>query len=191
VSQRALSFVVIHPEAIAADGIALALAQFPGLVLAGTGRSATEGLRFEDRADAVVMHGGLDGATVCARRLRARGLRVIMISQSGGSDGPEPHVRPDASIRDLAAQLLPGASLPDERLATLTPRERQILSLVSDGLAGKQVARVLGISPKTVERHKTRIYSKLGVPNQAAAAGLAARAYQRQEEEVTWNRLSI
>ena len=58
------------------------------------------------------------------------------------------------------------------------PRERQILSLVTDGLAGKQVARVLGISPKTVERHKTRIYSKLGVPNQAAAAGLAARAYR-------------
>jgi DNA-binding CsgD family transcriptional regulator len=190
VSQRALSFVVIHPEAIAAEGIAVALAQFPGLVPAGTGRSATEGMRFGDRADAVVMHGDLDGATVCARRLRARGLRVILISQSGGPDGREPHVRSDASIRDLAARLLPGASLPDERLPTLTPRERQILSLVSDGLAGKQVARVLGISPKTVERHKTRIYSKLGVPNQAAAAGLAARAYQRQEE-VTWNRLSI
>ncbi len=90
----------------------------------------------------------------------------------------------------LAARLIPSASLPDERLATLTPREHQILSLVTDGLAGKQVARVLGISPKTVERHKTRIYSKLGVPNQAAAAGLAARAYQGQEE-VEWNRLSI
>lgn len=189
-SQRALSFVVIHPEAIAAEGIAMALARYPGLVRAGTARSATEGLRFGDRADAVVMHGGLDGATVCARRLRARGLRVILISQPEGSDGREPRLSPDASIRDLAAQLLPGASLPDERLPTLTPRERQILSLVSDGLAGKQVARVLGISPKTVERHKTRIYSKLGVPNQAAAAGLAARA-DHLEEEVTWNRLSI
>jgi DNA-binding CsgD family transcriptional regulator len=190
VSQRALSFVVIHPEAIAAEGIAAALARYPGLVPAGTGQSATEGLRFGDRADAVVMHGGLDGATVCARRLRARGLRVILISPPGAPHGGEPHVASDAKIQDLVAQLLPGASLPDERLPTLTPRERQILSLVTDGLAGKQVARVLGISPKTVERHKTRIYSKLGVPNQAAAAGLAARAYQRQEE-VTWNRLSI
>lgn len=190
-SQRVLSFVVIHPEAIAAEGIAVALARYPGLVPAGTGRSATEGLRFGDHADAVVMHEGLDGATVCARRLRARGLRVILISQPGAPHGGEPHVPWDTAIRDLAARLLPGASLPDERLPTLTPRERQILSLVSDGLAGKQVARVLGISPKTVERHKTRIYSKLGVPNQAAAAGLAARAYQRQEDEVTWNRLSI
>ena len=181
-SQRALSFAVIHPEAIAAEGIAVALARYPGLVPAGTGRSATEGLRFGDRADVIVMHGGLDGANVCARRLRARGLRVILISKPGAVDGGERPMPSDASIRDLAAQLIPGTSLPGERLPTLTPRERQILSLVSDGLAGKQVARVLGISPKTVERHKTRIYSKLGVPNQAAAAGLAARAYQGQEK---------
>ena len=190
-SQRAVSFVVIHPEAMAAEGIAIALARYPGLVVAGTARSVTEGLRFADRADAVVIHGGLDGANVCARRLRSRGVQVIVISQPGAPDARD-CARPVgcASIRDLAARLIPSASLPDERLATLTPREHQILSLVTDGLAGKQVARVLGISPKTVERHKTRIYSKLGVPNQAAAAGLAARAYQGQEE-VEWNRLSI
>jgi DNA-binding CsgD family transcriptional regulator len=190
VSQRAVSFVVVHPEAIAAEGISVALARYPGLVPAGTACSATEGVRFGSRADVIVMHGGLDGATVCIRRLRARGLRVIVISQPGSTDGRAPQVPTDASIRDLAAQLVPGASLPDERLPTLTPRERQILSLVSDGLAGKQVARLLGISPKTVERHKTRIYSKLGVPNQAAAAGLAARTYIGQEE-VEWSRSSI
>ena len=49
-----------------------------------------------------------------------------------------------------------------------------MLRLVAQGLAGKQVAKSLGVSPKTVERHKTRIYAKLGVPNQAAAARLAA-----------------
>jgi DNA-binding CsgD family transcriptional regulator len=55
----------------------------------------------------------------------------------------------------------------------LTAREEQILRLVSRGLAGKQVARQLGISPKTVERHKTRIFAKLGVANQAAAVNVA------------------
>jgi DNA-binding CsgD family transcriptional regulator len=55
----------------------------------------------------------------------------------------------------------------------LTPRERQVLSLVARGLAAKQVARQLSISPKTVERHKTRIFAKLNVPNQAAAVGAA------------------
>jgi DNA-binding CsgD family transcriptional regulator len=178
VSQRPVSIAVIHPEAMAAEGIAVALARYPGLVATGTARSVTEGLRFVDHADAVVVHGALDGANVFARRLRSRGMLVIVISQPGAEDARDWHVPWNTSIRDLAAQLIPSVSLPDERLDALTPRERQILSLVTDGLAGKQVARVLGISPKTVERHKTRIYSKLGVPNQAAAAGLAARAYQ-------------
>ena len=40
-------------------------------------------------------------------------------------------------------------------------------------MSGKQVARHLGISPKTVEHHKTRIFAKLGVPNQTAAVTLA------------------
>ena len=44
---------------------------------------------------------------------------------------------------------------------------------MAEGFAAKQVARHLGISPKTVERHKTRIYAKLGAPNQAAAVHLA------------------
>jgi DNA-binding NarL/FixJ family response regulator len=55
----------------------------------------------------------------------------------------------------------------------LTERQREILALVAQGLAGKQVARHLGISPKTVERHKTRIFARLGVPNQTAAVSLA------------------
>ena len=39
-------------------------------------------------------------------------------------------------------------------------------------MAGKQIARVLGISPKTVEQHKTRAFKRLGVPNQAAAVAM-------------------
>jgi DNA-binding NarL/FixJ family response regulator len=77
----------------------------------------------------------------------------------------------------------------DDAMRKLTGRERQILSLVAEGLAGKQVARVLGISPKTVERHKTRIYSKLGVPNQAAAAGLAVRHLENGDSG--WNQSSM
>lgn len=45
---------------------------------------------------------------------------------------------------------------------------------VRRGSAG-QATRHFGISNKTVERHKTRIFAKLGVPNQAAAVGVAVR----------------
>ena len=60
-----------------------------------------------------------------------------------------------------------------------------MLSLAAQGLSGKQVARVLGISPKTVEHHKTRAFAKLGVPNQAAAVAAL------MEEEASWIRPAI
>jgi DNA-binding NarL/FixJ family response regulator len=58
-----------------------------------------------------------------------------------------------------------------------------VLVLVAKGLAAKQVARQLGISHKTVERHKTRIFSKLGVPNAVAAVGFLASVESSVERE--------
>lgn len=57
--------------------------------------------------------------------------------------------------------------------ATLTTREREILEAMADGLATKQIARRLGVAPKTVENHKIRIFDKLGVNNQAHAVSVA------------------
>ncbi len=54
----------------------------------------------------------------------------------------------------------------------LSTRETQVLRLAAKGMAGKQIARALGISPKTVEQHKTRAFRRLGVPNQAAAVAV-------------------
>lgn len=50
----------------------------------------------------------------------------------------------------------------EERIATLTPREREILRLVIDGLPSQNIARLLGTSVKTVDVHRTRIKSKTG-----------------------------
>lgn len=57
--------------------------------------------------------------------------------------------------------------------ATLTNREREILGAMADGLATKQIARRLGVAPKTIENHKIRIFDKLGVNNQAHAVSVA------------------
>ena len=56
-----------------------------------------------------------------------------------------------------------------ERDGDLTTREDEVLAAMARGLSTKALARQLGISPKTVESHKTRIYEKLGVKTQAAA----------------------
>lgn len=48
-----------------------------------------------------------------------------------------------------------------KRVASLTPRERQVMELVVDGLLNKQVAAELGISMKTVENHRARVMEKM------------------------------
>lgn len=57
----------------------------------------------------------------------------------------------------------------DEDIAALTPRERDVLLAFSDGAANKIVAGRLGLSPRTVEMHRARIFKKLGVTNLSQA----------------------
>ena len=54
-----------------------------------------------------------------------------------------------------------------EKLGRLTPREREVLAQAAQGLHAKEIAAALGISPRTVEVHRTRIMEKLGVRNVA------------------------
>jgi DNA-binding NarL/FixJ family response regulator len=58
-----------------------------------------------------------------------------------------------------------------ERLtaAHLTPRERAVLALVADGATNQAIARVLQMSPRTVEKHLEHAYGKLGVCSRTAA----------------------
>jgi len=50
-----------------------------------------------------------------------------------------------------------------QRLASLTPRERQVAQLVVDGLANKVIAANLSISQRTVEVHRSNVMTKLAV----------------------------
>jgi FixJ family two-component response regulator len=59
------------------------------------------------------------------------------------------------------------------RLATLSARERQVMDLVVAGQSSKSVARVLGISYRTVEQHRNHIFDKLGIQSVAELVRLA------------------
>lgn len=54
-----------------------------------------------------------------------------------------------------------------ERHARLSPREREVLSLVVEGLTNKAIARALGLSPRTVETHRANLFDKLGAESLA------------------------
>jgi DNA-binding NarL/FixJ family response regulator len=60
-------------------------------------------------------------------------------------------------------------------LPSLTQREREILSLLADGLGNKQIAAQLGISPSTVKTHLEVVFDKLDVTSRAEAVAVAVR----------------
>ncbi len=64
---------------------------------------------------------------------------------------------------------------PRKRPTTLSRREREVLRLVAEGHANKQIAQTLGITERTVKFHVTSILNKLGAGNRAQAVALAAR----------------
>jgi RNA polymerase sigma factor (sigma-70 family) len=65
------------------------------------------------------------------------------------------------------------------RLASLTPRERQVLELVATGMLNKQIAAELGAAEKTIKVHRGRIMEKMQVRTATALVGLLSRAETR------------
>jgi DNA-binding CsgD family transcriptional regulator len=54
-----------------------------------------------------------------------------------------------------------------------------VLSWLSKGKTNRDIAQILGLSPRTVDKHLEQIYAKLGVENRTAAAAIATSASRR------------
>ena len=95
------------------------------------------------------------GRTLTARRLGSAGLGEVMWL---------------IGLREVDA-------LAVSRLATasLTPRETEVLSWIAKGKTNRDVGEILGMSPRTVNKHLEHVFEKLGVETRAAAAALASR----------------
>ena len=96
--------------------------------------------------------------------------------KAGAVDFLEKPANPDvllARVRDALAQDLRRRTISAEQAALgalydrLTVREREILAQVADGKTSKEIARSLGISPRTVEVHRSHIMGKLGADSLA------------------------
>jgi DNA-binding CsgD family transcriptional regulator len=62
----------------------------------------------------------------------------------------------------------------------LTTREGEVLSWLSKGKTNRDIAQILGLSPRTVDKHLEQMYSKLGVENRTAAAAIAVNARNKK-----------
>ena len=63
----------------------------------------------------------------------------------------------------------------DERLAKLSPQERNILELIADGLTNRQIAEEIHLAEKTVKNYVSNLLTKLGMERRTQAAVYAAR----------------
>ncbi|MEW6489808.1 MAG: response regulator transcription factor, partial [Thermodesulfobacteriota bacterium] len=60
-------------------------------------------------------------------------------------------------------------------LERLTPRERQVLQLVAEGRSNSEIGRTLGVTKKTVEKHRASLVGKLGVKDLAGLIRIALK----------------
>ena len=86
-------------------------------------------------------------------------LEAVRVAVSGG-----------APLDPQAARVLLDARRTVAAPSGLTDREREVLGLVRDGLANKQIARRLGISERTVKAHLTSVFQRIGVSDRTQAA---------------------
>jgi DNA-binding CsgD family transcriptional regulator len=111
---------------------------------------------------------------VLGRSSRARSEADAALSMFRGLGARRDQARAQAVQARLGRGSAPAVSSPGP-LAALSPREREVLLLLAEGLTNREIAMRLVISEHTVHRHVTSVLRKLGLPSRAAAAAVAAR----------------
>lgn len=121
---------------------------------------------------------GLEGCDVPAAALVTAAddalelLRAVRQLADSGACGI-PRARPAAPPAAAPADAAPAR---DDGMH-VTPREREVIELITQGLCSKRIARALNISVTTVRTHRQRVMTKLGLRNSVEVAQFAARAF--------------
>lgn len=83
----------------------------------------------------------------------------------------------DRTHHQAGPQLMPGSAPPGKEspLTALTPRQLEVLDLLTAGMTNRHIARALGITEKTVKNHMQAIFARLHVSDRTQAAVFAVR----------------
>jgi DNA-binding response OmpR family regulator len=147
---------------------------------------------------------GIDGFETCRRMKlmdSARDVPVVFMTgltetehvvrgfEVGGIDYVTKPIRPAEVLARISTHVRNARMLSDARLSRdqapavvsadlshyqLTPRELDVLAWIARGKTNRDIADILGMSPRTVNKHLEHIFVKLGVETRAAAAALVA-----------------
>lgn len=91
------------------------------------------------------------------------------------ADGIRAAARGESPLDPRAARTILNARAEPDPLEALSPREREVLELLVEGLPNKLIARRLEISEKTVKSHLTHVFREIGVTDRTQAALWAER----------------
>ncbi len=203
--------LVVDDHTMVRMGLVQLLATAPDLEVVGEASNGLEAVArtSELEPDVVLMDlqmPQLDGIGATREIVRAGTAQVLVLTSFSDADrivdvldaGAVGYVLKDTDPEDLldavravargdsplhprvARQLLTARNRNGSR-DDLTAREREVLELVRQGLANKQVARRLGITERTVKAHLTSIYSAIGVTDRTSAALWAQRHRGEQQ----------
>lgn len=104
------------------------------------------------------------GADLVVTTPEGGSLRFIAIGRAASGD---------ILVRVAGASARPGALLAQQ--LAVSDREGEVLAWLARGKSNRDIAEILGLSPRTVTKHVEQIFAKLGVENRTSAAALAIR----------------
>ena len=188
---------------IVREGIALIINRQPDMRVVGSASSGEEAIALfrELKPDVTLMDlqlGGMSGVeAIRAIRQESPGARIVVLTMYQGDEdiyraleaGAGTYLLKDTLsddlitvIRDVHAGRQPAVSPGIEaRLAaraagpTLTPREIQVLELISQGMRNREIATALDVSEETIQVHVRNIFGKLQAKDRTAAVNVALK----------------
>ena len=175
---------VVGEAASAADAVRVAREALPDVVLLdlvmpeGDGIGAIRSIvDIGPNVRVLVLTSFADDAQIFAAiAAGASGYLLKDIDPQALADGiRDVHAGRPALHPSVAVRLMHRSGSPPAAHTDLTARERDVLRLVVEGLANKQIAQRLGIGEKTIKTHVSRVLAKLGVADRTQAAVLAIR----------------
>lgn len=160
------------------DRIGVALADVAGRSTRSSATSLLRGGQHPILGEVVLV--GYDFDEKPAGRSKSR---QFVVSRRGGfsaeakamlteSAAPLSFVMPQAAEAGQRSRQANSAAEAAEAL-NLTPREVEVLKLLADGLLARTIATRLGLSPRTVHKHLSNVYTKLGVHDRLVAVSIA------------------